>query len=416
MTSHLVVFEDSGWSDLRPLTDLVPVPALAFGASCLASRIAAAAGLPLGRIEARADAMAACRSMPPVLGVGGGGGAAGDTGDLIAVNGAALPGAWLAPLVASDEPGVLREGGRIVAARVPAGRRAALGAGAAFADSLATLGLTERAVEARWIDRPWQLMGMNVEAIESDLRGLAPALRGDLHASAVVLEPSRVCVEPGVRIDPLACLDAREGPILVRRGARIGTGTVVVGPCVVGEDTQLLGGVITHSTIGRQCRIAGEVEACVWQGFGNKRHHGFVGHSVIGEWVNLGALTTTSDLKNNYGVVRVTFDGREHDTGSAKVGAMIGAHAKTGIGSLLPTGGVIGTGANVFGGGRFAPKWVPSFGWWDGETLAEHRLDAMTATATTAMSRRGELASAADREALERLFEATRGERVNAAR
>src|SRR5206468_2886065 len=100
------------------------------------------------------------------------------------------------------------------------------------------------------------------------------------------------------------------------------------------------------------CRIAGEVEECIWQRWSNKRHHGFVGHSVIGEWVNLGALTTTSDLKNNYGPVRAWAGGAERDSGLTKLGAVIGAHVKTGIGTLLPTGASLGIGGNLFGGGR----------------------------------------------------------------
>src|SRR5205823_1084174 len=114
-------------------------------------------------------------------------------------------------------------------------------------------------------------------------------------------------------------------------------------------------------SLGPECRIKDEVEECVWQGHSNKRHHGFVGHSVIGEWVNLGALTTTSDLNNNYGPVRVWVDGREVDSLSSTVGSVIGAHVKIGIGTLLPTGASLGVGCNLFGGGRFASKSLPHF-------------------------------------------------------
>jgi hypothetical protein len=141
-----------------------------------------------------------------------------------------------------------------------------------------------------------------------------------------------------------------------------------------------------------------------------------VGHSVIGEWVNLGALTTTSDLKNNYGVVRVWIEGHETETGLAKVGAFIGAHVKTGIGSLLPTGASIGTGSNLFGGGRFAPKQVPPFSWWDGEHRGEHRLEAFLATARHAMERRERPLGPADEQALRALFEATASERRGESR
>src|SRR5262249_23745878 len=161
---------------------------------------------------------------------------------------------------------------------------------------------------------------------------------------------------------------------------------------------------------GPECRVAGEVEACVWQGYANKRHHGFVGHSIVSEWVNLGALTTTSDLKNNYGDVRVWVDGREVDSHAGKVGAFVGPDLKTGIGTLLPTGAAVGVGANLFGGGRFAPKQVPAFAWWDGETLAEHEIDRCVTTARLAAARRGRTLSPSAEAALRALHADTRAE------
>ena len=110
--------------------------------------------------------------------------------------------------------------------------------------------------------------------------------------------------------------------------------------------------------------------------------------------------------------MRVRLNDAEHDSGLRKLGSLIGAHAKTGIGTLLPTGGVVGTGANLFGGGRFAPKSVPAFGWWDGERMAEHRLEGFTRTARTTMSRRSEQTGPSDEEAWARLFESTRSERA----
>jgi hypothetical protein len=153
------------------------------------------------------------------------------------------------------------------------------------------------------------------------------------------------------------------------------------------------------------------VDECVWQGWANKRHHGFVGHSLVGAWANLGALTTTSDLKNNYGTVRVHAAGREVDSGLIKLGSLIGGGVKTGIGTLLPTGAVIGTGSHLFGGGRYAPKRLPAFSWWDGERLGEYQLENFLATARIAMRRRGTEFSPGDETALRALFDATAGER-----
>jgi hypothetical protein len=132
---------------------------------------------------------------------------------------------------------------------------------------------------------------------------------------------------------------------------------------------------------------------------------------VIGEWVNLGALTTTSDLKNNYGTVRVWVDGAEVESGVTKIGALIGAHVKTGIGSLLPTGASVGTGSHLFGGGRFAPRQVPAFGWWDGERMDEHAFEKFLETAKRAMQRRARTLGAADQTLLRATFTATAAER-----
>jgi UDP-N-acetylglucosamine diphosphorylase/glucosamine-1-phosphate N-acetyltransferase len=402
----LVLFEDEHWGALAPLTDLVPVPALACGGSTLGSRWRSAAGLRLIGVHGAQDRPAAHAGLfdsnfP----------AAGDRDELLLVNAATLPGPWFATALADVGPARFMADERLAAARLPAEQaRPLLEAGVPLPRALAPLALPSRDVEARWIEHPWDLLAGNAAAIEAEL-GDGGGIRGEVDARACLIEERRITVEAGAVIDPLAVLDARGGPIAIGAGARIRAHTLVEGPCVVGAGTELLGGRIARSTIGPQCRIAGELEECIVQGYANKRHHGFVGHSMIGEWVNLGALTTTSDLKNNYGNVRVWTPEGERDSGTNKLGSLIGAHVKTGIGTLLPTGASVGTGANLFGGGIFAPKRVPSFGWWDGERMSEHEFDKFLATARHAMSRRGETLTEAVAGDLKRCFEATRGER-----
>jgi len=386
-----VIFEDDGWRKLRPLTDALPVPALAFGASTLGTRLAQAADAPLLAIEARAGVMAAWHSAPSRTPS-----APDPAGAILVLNAAGLPGPWFRTARETAVRAAWFAGDRLVAACLPWSEvQPLLGTGSDFAARLAALDLPRRDVEARVVEYPWHLIEWNAEAIAVDL-ARSGGIAGEVHPSAVLLTPARIRIAAGVRIDPQVVLDARSGPIAIGARAVIEAHTRVVGPCVVGEGTQLLGGVIGGSTLGPECRIAGEVEASIFQGFANKRHHGFVGHSVIGEWVNLGALTTTSDLKNNYGAVRVWVDGQEIDSGNPKVGALIGAHVKTGIGTLLPTGASVGVGANLFGGGRFAPRQVGSFAWWDGERTVSHELERFLATARIAMSRRGRALTAAD--------------------
>jgi hypothetical protein len=124
----------------------------------------------------------------------------------------------------------------------------------------------------------------------------------------------------------------------------------------------LLGGRIAASAIGPRCVVRGELAASVLLGYANKAHDGFVGHSVLGRWVNLGAGTVTSNLKNTYGPVRLNVAGTSIETGLVNLGSLIGDHAKTAIGTLLGTGTVIGGGANVFDAVR-PPPYVPPFAW-----------------------------------------------------
>jgi len=407
MSRRLILYEDRHWRSLRPLTDLLPVPALAFGGSDLARRWLALTGLPLASIEARAGAMAGWLSplVPDTSPLGA-------SEEAVVVNAAALPGTWFETALAARTPSLWLGDGRIAGARLPlAMLRGGLGRGEDFETVLLGLALPAQPVDAAFITWPWELMARNAEAITSDLAGMSAGVKGHVHPLACLVAPERIAVEEGAVIGPYAVLDASAGPIRIRRGARVEAHTCVRGPCVVGEGTQLLGGSVSGTTFGPECRVAGEVEACIWQGHGNKRHHGFVGHSVFGDWVNLGALTTTSDLKNNYGPVRVWVDGHEVDTGSPKVGSFVGAHVKTGIGTLLPTGASVGTAANLFGGGRFAPKAVAPFAWWDGDTLAEHDLERCVATARIAVSRRARTLSPAAEAALRALHGATAAER-----
>jgi len=410
-TRRLVLYEDRHWRSLRPLTDLLPVPGLAFGASDLARRWLAHARLPLFAIEARAGALAGWFGAPRTDLDGAGG-----EDEAVVLNAAALPGDWFAAALEARSPALWVGDGRVAGARLPLGSlRGGLGHGEDFETVLLGLALPALSVQAEFLTWPWELMAGNAAAIERDLAAERAEVKGSVHRLACLESPERIAIAEGARVGAFAVLDAGQGPIAVRHGAVIEPHTLVRGPCVVGAGTQLMGGVVSGSTFGPECRVAGEVEASVWQGYANKRHHGFVGHSVLGEWVNLGALTTTSDLKNNYGNVRVWVDGRELDTRSPKVGAFVGAHVKTGIGSLLPTGASIGVAANLFGGGRFAPKHVPPFAWWDGERMREHELERCVATARVATSRRGRALEAGAEAALRALHAATARERAAAA-
>ena len=159
--------------------------------------------------------------------------------------------------------------------------------------------------------------------------------------------------------------DTTGGPVVLESGVEVKAPARLEGPLWVGANTRLLGGPIRGSAIGPWSVARGELATTVFLGYANKSHDGFVGHSVLGRWVNLGAGTITSNLKNTYGPVRLDIAGATLETGHMFLGSLIGDHAKTAIGTLLGTGTVVGAGANLFEGVR-APKYVAPFSWGGG--------------------------------------------------
>ena len=200
------------------------------------------------------------------------------------------------------------------------------------------------------------LLGADCEVLAAGTRSGAPP------EGALVLGDAARVRTAGATIEPGVVFDVRHGAVIVDAGAEVRHGTRLEGPCYIGPGCRVLGGFIRGSVFGPRCVVRGEISASSFIGYANKSHDGFVGNSVIGHWVNLGAGTTTSNLKNTYGPVRLEIAGRRVDTGRTNVGSLIGDHAKTAIGTMLSTGTIIGAGASVFGG-EPVPKYVVPFAW-----------------------------------------------------
>jgi UDP-N-acetylglucosamine diphosphorylase/glucosamine-1-phosphate N-acetyltransferase len=192
-----------------------------------------------------------------------------------------------------------------------------------------------------------------------------------------------------------------DGPILVRRGSTISAFTRITGPCYIGENTIIAGDRITKCSIGEVSKIRGEISSSIVLGHSNKGHTGFVGHSYIGRWVNLGAGTTTSNLKNTYGVIGLLTSGGRRETRMQYLGSLVGDHAKTGIGTMLNTGTLIGAGANVFGT-SMPSKYVPPFAWGNSTPHGVYAVDRFLAVAERVMARRHVDLSPGMRQQLER--------------
>ena len=218
--------------------------------------------------------------------------------------------------------------------------------------------------------------------------------------SLVLGDPARVICR-GAVVEPGVVFDVRNGVVVLQEGVEVRHGTRLEGPVFAGARTKIHGGFIRGSAFGPDCRVHGELAATVFFGFGNKSHDGFVGHSVVGPWVNLGAGTITSNLKNTYGPVRLEVRGTRIETGRLNLGTLFGDHAKTAIGTMLPTGTVVSAGANVFG--EAAPRYVPPFAWGSAgrERLSE---EGFLRVAERVLGRRNVAFTAAQRASLQRMY------------
>lgn len=262
------------------------------------------------------------------------------------------------------------------------------------------------------LEYPWDLIRLNAEAIKADFKlEKKSGIKGTLKKGVYLTNPAQIYISEGTLIEPGVLLNAEKGPIYIEEDVKIRPPTVIDGPSYIGKGTVIDGAKIREGcSIGPACRIAGEVEESIFYAYSNKHHDGFVGHSYVGEWVNLAALTTTSDLKNTYGQIKVHLQGKEIDTHELKVGSFIGDHSKTGIGTLLDVGCIIGVACNIFGG-NIASKYIPSFSWGGKDGFTENRLNRVVEVARIVMERRKIKQTQIDRDLLEKMYKLTAEER-----
>ncbi|HOD14801.1 MAG TPA: putative sugar nucleotidyl transferase [Spirochaetota bacterium] len=238
----------------------------------------------------------------------------------------------------------------------------------------------------------WELVDWNRGAIRHDfgLAGFAGA-GGSRNDVTILGDPGQVYCEDGVAFEPHAVIDATKGPVCIGGGSVVRSFTRIEGPCAIGRDCLLAGAKVGGgTTLGPVTRVGGEIEQSIFQGYANKYHEGFIGHSFIGEWVNMGALTANSDLKNDYSNVKVYTPDSRKKTGLKKMGCFMGDFVKTSIGTLINTGTSIGPGAMLVHAGQLTPFHISPFVWYiNGSVSRSVLLEEFFATARGAMSRRG---------------------------
>ncbi|MGA3065700.1 MAG: putative sugar nucleotidyl transferase [Tepidisphaeraceae bacterium] len=253
------------------------------------------------------------------------------------------------------------------------------------------------------------LVHWNEEAIMADANPLLekkhPLPKGPYH----VIGEQNVIVDPKATIGPGVVLDASKGPVIIEEGASIGANSVLTGSCCVGKFSTVapLTFVREGTSIGMMCKVAGEIANSIILGWSNKAHYGYLGHSYVGEWVNLGAGTTTSNLKNTYGPIKMHIGKKEIITDRRLLGSMIGDHSKTAIGTRLMSGSYIGY-CSMLAASGLPPRYIPSLTWWTDKGLEPYKLDKAREVMSQVYARRGRIWSEEDEAVLQYAVEAVR--------
>jgi glucose-1-phosphate thymidylyltransferase len=223
--------------------------------------------------------------------------------------------------------------------------------------------------------------------------------------------PSNLRIHSSAVIEDYVSIDTRLGPVVVSEGARIEAFSKLSGPCFIGPKARILSALIRGGTsIFDECKVGGEVENSVLMPHTNKAHHGYVGDSYIGEWVNLGAGSTFSNLKNTYGNVRTSLGGSRIDTGLMKLGPAIGDLAKVSIGALIFAGKTVGTGSHVTG---LASDDIPPFTYFDGSQrkMVDLLPESVIETQRRMKERRGLTLTRSEEELIMSAYRGSAGER-----
>lgn len=374
--SDLVLYDDAVARNFEPFALTRPIGELRAGAKLLRQRWEFA-------FKARASGFVSSKHLasfeelesPPGIQPGG-----------VVRKGSILANSRFAPVLQPVAPGDMwSSSGRVVAVLLKRDVSVEeLKDGRVALDDLASGGKRVE-VAGVWIDYVWDFLVHLSHQLSGDISVLS---KGARKADGLAVKgPHAVFVEDGTTIEPHVFFDCSDGPVLIRRGAAVLANSRIAGPCVIGVESIVGTDKISGSSIGDHCKVHGELSASILLGHCNKAHDGFVGNSYFGRWVNLGAGTITSNLKNTYGTVSLWTPLGERDTGLQFVGTFFGDHVKTGIGATLTTGSVIGAGANIFGNVT-APKVVPPFAWGDEPPYSTFQLAKFLDVAKRVMSRR----------------------------
>jgi len=409
---HICIFEDEQYLNFEPLIYSRPVYDLVCGMTTLKKHIMRAFPKEKVVLKCRKYLETFVREENPKCKVN-----QFDNDDHLFINGRIIPPSNLKNIlsVKSGEEKVFTSNSLVVAAKVSAKRIKELSlADPEIIDTKVFSNLPTVEVDVPVANYLWDLVYLNGKEIQNDFKiytkGKSSAKKKYLGVNFV--NKKNIFVGKDVEIKPGVVLDASTGPIFIEKNVTIFPNAVIQGPCFIGESSKIksCATIYPNVSIGKVCKIGGEVEDTIIHPYTNKQHSGFLGHSYLGSWINLGADTNNSDLQNNYGSITVQVNGKRINSGKQFVGLMMGDHSKTAINTMFNTGTVVGFSSNVFGA-SFPPKYIPSFGWGGNESMLEYKLAKAVETAKVVFARRNIEFKKEDEEMFKVIFNLTKEDR-----
>jgi UDP-N-acetylglucosamine diphosphorylase/glucosamine-1-phosphate N-acetyltransferase len=412
---QIVIFEDEKYIYFEPLIYCRPVYELVCGASTLREKIERAYPNLKVALHCRKNLEELLKSQNPLNEINNF-----SDNEVLFINGRIVAPENLSEIISPklSEDRVFKSNGTVAAARVSGDKLKDI-----FDKDVLTSadfdGIPSEEVELTCAEYLWDLVYLNSEELKKDISYLSsknnvkPISKSKIKFNGVnFINPGQVFISENVVIKPGVVLDASNGPIYLDMDVIIFPNAVIEGPVYIGESSKVksCATIYENVSVGKVCKVGGEIEDSIIMSYSNKQHSGFLGHSYLGSWVNIGADTNCSDLQNNYGTIKVQVNGRHIDTGRQFVGLMMGDHSKTAINTMFNTGTVVGFSCNVYGEG-FPPKYISSFGWGGSSSVKEYKLVKAIETAKAVFKRRDKVFSEEEENIFNIIFNLTKEDR-----
>ena len=413
---QICIFEDKDHLNLEPLIYSRPVYQLVCGILTLREKILQ--GFPGKKysLHCRAYLQDVLRQEFPKVPIN-----TIEGSECLFINGRILSDKNLAKIFSTKEDRLFVSGGIIAAAKLSGDRLKEFNENFPDVISLENFyGLPVQEVDIEFVNYSWDLINNNGKELGRDFvyltrkgKPVKKGLKRKIHEGVHLVNKKQIFIGDGVEIKPGCVIDASEGPVYIDKEAYLYPNVVIMGPAYIGAKTKIKSGAAIYEnvSIGKVCKVGGEVENMIMMPYSNKQHAGYIGHAFLGSWVNLGADTNNSDLKNNYSTVKVAVNGKEINSDLQFLGLIMGDHSKAAINTMFNTGTVIGFSSNIFGAG-FPSKEIPSFSWGGSEGIISYKPEKSIETASKVMERRNIKMSESDRKLFMDIYELTKDART----